>query len=395
MNISAQRGLEALIPFVQTEIEKAVHEREYLGMPTPEDFDVVLGYHDTIGGGAYVELVDSTPVMFINSLRSVAPSVLEYAHQEVSELIHHLDTIGYVFTNHWDGISGESMFGVFLNPEQGIKEFESSFNSEEEFESYKKMINSRGVPYEHYKELVFKSNRVMKKKLGWLIPIIERDFPESIMVRYIRHEVDHLDSALSPMYRELIPIFSELGDLERRFYLQGETSVAEELKTKNSEVLERYIGLFPVLELKAMFFDHIEPFGWHNTDPVSVQEDVLANFTTFSIKGIGERMLHRVVSFERASDNIDDDISNFILGNYYDKRRSPKTERYIYNPEKIEISALIDARAAWEGCMIRCKRQAEHMAPIIARAYEKDPRIPSDAIRAGNLGDFVKVCNGS
>lgn len=383
MEIDALKGLEYVVPVLESELGKDLKERKDLGLSVPENFNVQARLYSS--SGVLAESISKNPPsIVVNVAQNVYRNLNKKNRKELSSVMEYFD----ITKDFFMGGKEETVLSTMEDPEGTLSIFEDLM-SKEDFEKYKDIFREKGTSYEEHKEMVIEKSGDTRKKLRRLWPKIISKFEDSDF-SFLRHELDHIDFFSSPVYRNHMEKGENIEYLEKN--IVDRDSFKKYAQT-NFEFLDSMSKTLPLLESRALFFGGVPRGEWGNVNFDEVKEDVIDYFSRNYTGNISERIISKLIPYEWSEGRIDKNTAHYLLKKVEDDagNNNPLNYRVDYN----EVNKEAADRILYEDIPEYKKMFSDNMekaTDIIGDAYRDNPRRLREANKAENFDEYLEIC---
>lgn len=388
MKVQTYKELEDLIPKVESDLEEAIKERESLDLSVPQNYKVQLMYYNSENAKANASDTCLGRIICINTLPSITGLLKGEDENKLSFILKYFDIVRtFLGYEGW-------ILQAMQDPAKTIENFEKAFQSEQSFQQYKEGFKSRGREYDDYKDFMTKNAEPVKKALEDLLPKIRTVFEKADLS--LRHEMDHLDFFTSNMHEDTKSKLNLVKNLQHKLHIEKDLSVSKEYAKANMDLLKIMVEVNPIVETRAMFFNHIRPDEWGKADFEKVKNKVYGNFLLGYIEHSYPReILDPLISQKWSTGEMDTATSMFLFYTVNSQMQSANSQAYIVQPEKVnyEIANKILYQEIPEWKM-KLAKNARKVVETIGKAYKENPSRLKEANYAKTFEEFIEKCRG-
>jgi len=390
MVVKARKELSDLTKKVELELGTVIKERKELGLSIPQNYDVSITFYNSQKSKAEASACGSKSEMRINVLPSVKEFFNEHELADIIAIEKYFDITRDFLGNPHE----EVIFCLLEHPILTLRYFEKSFGSEEALKAYKDFFKERGVEYDIYKKAAIKNAKKVRTLIKELLPNIKYKFRRIDMFS-LRHEMDHIDFFSYPMHIEFRNILQESSDLSRKIQ-DGDVSASKECAQLNQKILKLMPEVETIVELRALFFSYVKPFGWSGADFEWVKKTIYGSYVYDYIENwLPEKILDKLVSVKWGSGEMDRQTSNYLFRVVTEQCDSPNQLRYIFKPEEVNYKVanqiLFSELPYWK---MRFADNAQIAVEAVGNAYRDEPSRLKETNKARTFNEFIEICKG-
>ena len=379
MNIHLPNELTSLEPLIKQKVDGALQERESLGLSIPQNFDIVVRLYgkDTEAASALIEdcpKIDFNVLLFANEYCN---GIDKNKMQKLIRYCHGMKKI----------ISGND-YAILASLKRPLEILALKEACVDDFDKVKEFYMTTGLDYDEYKRTAPENRDLLNDFLSNDVPKIADAAKD--LGRVFRHEIDHIDSFGS----QLCLRFRVVSGLRRAV---GQWFKVADMPDKNDNYVrieDRFLRTFlttaPVLETRAIFFDHVNPDEWKNFDLEEVKKKILDDLVMYSYKVWTYNLVGSLANIEQVSNPMNRYtvlyINKLVLDEPFDDEKF-KGEIDFETANKISKQAL-----DWQWYF---DRMCKSLVGIIGEAYRDDPSRLKEANKAKNLREYVEICKPS
>ena len=389
MKIQAREELKGLLRKLEHELEIALQERKKLDLSLPQNYNTFIRFYNSQKAMAQAQLIGSSSIIEVNAAPLVINQLKEKDREKLKNVMYYFDIV----RDFLGGPEEDIIFSVAEHPIKMINQFEENFSSKEELKRYKRFFKERGRDYSSYKKITIDNAKFVRDTIKEMLPMIKKAF-DSADLSSLRHEIDHVDFFSSPIYLDYYSKYIKAAKLGQRLHAKKDKSTSIEYALANMEVLKSMAEVSPLLEIRALFFNYVEPNEWSKVDFNNIKKKVYGNLISGYIEGgFPEEILDKLVSVEWSEDRMDRQTSNYLFDLVNKQRGSPNTLRYVVHPEQVNYSVanyiMYKELPEWKN---RFATNGKTIVDIISNAYKNNPSKLKEANKARTFQEFIELC---
>src|SRR3989344_922166 len=394
MEITARKGLESLIPKLETMVADILQERRDLDLVVPSDFSTIIEYNTGEGSAAEAMSSPQGSSIHINTVPLVMPKLNKKELKIAQGIMYYITTCQDLM----GGSREEAVMGFIENPKGMFERYESAFEEAKKenrgpgLEGVKEFLAQRGRTYDDYKSFIIKKAPKARRYLKRMASIIGEKI-DNAGLDELRHEMDHVAIFESPMFGQLYRKNREVNNLLNNFMSNRSKENSQKLGRAKMQELKLIAGENPISEIKAFFFNYIPMGKWKEADFDKVRAMVLERYLRSYVVGNQvESIVESLVARKWAQGQMDRQTSNYIFRAATERIGSVAAERYVVELKdvdyKIAAQVLYKELPEWQA---RFARNAQRAVEVIGNAYKEDPSRLKRANQARTAEEFLEL----
>ena len=391
MEVQAKQGLEPLKNKLREEIDKAVSERDKLGLSASYPVTATLSFANCEFGLATATPTELGPAIAINVLPFVEPYSRGIQWQQIQVIRSYLDSVRDFFFEDED----RALYAI-EHPVLAIRELEQSLG-ERYLEKHKRFCDERGVSYKDMAKGVIAGSKPAREALHALLPELPFVFDQGDF-SCVRHELDHVDLFMTNLYGTHLKNILQAGDYRQLTMLpvrRGNSQLRANCKEANLRELKTASQISPLLEARALFFDFVPEGQWTRERIEKATEDVRTAILEGYVKNtFAYVILDRLISNAWCDKEMDRETSNFLFSSFNGVRGSATASRYRVNGDGVNAilaSRILGEFGAWQE---RFRASTHELVDAIGQAYRDDRSRLKAGNQARSYEQFLEIVRG-
>ncbi len=390
MAISTFSGLEGIVGEIEGQIESAKNEREELGLVMPKKYDVYVYFSsiDNYAASAWMH-TDDRGMIGIFLLNTVSPFFNAEKRQDLKVVRKYYDVLFALF-----GMETElKIHDFFNNGRKEIELFEQQFQKGDSFQVFKEQYHRQHRrPYNEDVRYLLENASSVQETFLQLLPYMVSLFP--MAGKYIRHELDHLDFFKSKLWKRHTKQENLVATLAK-LYKDHPKTVQKGYAEANLYSLKLQSVIRPILEGRALFFDHVEPYAWYCADFAVVAQQVKKHLHYYIHNSFSLLILNRLIVAAEIEHGLSDDTKQYMYHQVYKKIGNNRAILHPFQEKNVNINLaqhiLQKEMGQWKR---RFAETSNFTVPALQIAYEQDASRFLTANTAGDYINFIRSCRG-
>lgn len=374
-------------------VEDALKEREDLGLSVPRNFSTYVAFHGGKGSMAQTVPQKPDPIVKIN----LSPFLYEAGEEKYNKNLDQVEEYFGVAQEFFNDPGEKIIFSFLENPKETISNFEEFFDKDS-LEKRKDFFNSRGNSYESYKEFLVHNAPAVKQFIEEISPKFKSSLENSENFRNsVRHELDHVDLFQSNLFEKIYwrPL-KNVSKWGNRFRSNEKKMNSLMYAMSKSAFLSSNSKSNPLMESRAMFFNHINPGEWEKAEYDEIKGKITDEYLNNYVDGnLQELMLDNIMPLYWSMGKMDRQTSNYLYLRVNHLAGSENMARY--SPDLSKVNYKVANKILYEKFPMWKKEFAnslEKTAEFIGDAYKEDPSRLKRANNAKSFKDFLKYAKG-